>query len=77
VLGVHCALCWNAEAARYAWLHNDANALTLGERLVAEDALEEIVRGWLTTMFEGGSVTRRAMSTSCLRPAGPPAGARA
>src|SRR5438045_4269550 len=46
VKGVRCALCWNVEAARYARLHNDANVLSLGERLVPEDQLEPIVRTW-------------------------------
>jgi ribose 5-phosphate isomerase B len=34
VRGVRCTLCWNVESARYARLHNDANVLALGERLV-------------------------------------------
>jgi ribose 5-phosphate isomerase B len=59
VRGVRCTLCWNVDAARYARLHNDANVLALGERLVPEDALEEIVRVWLTTPFEGGRHARR------------------
>ena len=59
VRGVRCALCWNVEAARYARLHNDANVLSLGERLVPEDQLEPIVRTWLETPFEGGRHLRR------------------
>src|SRR5438067_1860212 len=54
VPGVRCTLCWNEESARLARLHNDANVLALGERLVPETALEAIVRAWLTTPFEGG-----------------------
>src|SRR5437867_8403438 len=46
VPGVRCSLCWNAESARFARLHNDANVLALGERLVPETALEAIVRTW-------------------------------
>src|SRR3982751_608115 len=59
VPGVRCALCWNVEAARYARLHNDANVLSLGERLVPEDQLEPSVRTWLETPFEGGRHLRR------------------
>jgi ribose 5-phosphate isomerase B len=59
VRGVRCTLCWNVESARFARLHNDANVLSLGERLVPEEALEEIVRVWLTTPFEGGRHLRR------------------
>ena len=59
VRGVRCTLCWNVDAARFARLHNDANVLALGERLVPEGELEEIVRVWLTTPFEGGRHLRR------------------
>jgi ribose 5-phosphate isomerase B len=59
VRGVRCTLCWNVDSARYARLHNDANVLALGQRLVPEDALEAIVRTWLETPFEGGRHVRR------------------
>jgi ribose 5-phosphate isomerase B len=59
VRGVRCALCWNEESARLGRLHNDANVLSLGERMIAEDALEGIVRAWLETAFEGGRHVRR------------------
>ena len=59
VRGVRCTLCWSVESARWARLHNDANVLSLGERLVPEEALEAIVRTWLTTPFEGGRHLRR------------------
>ncbi|MEP6685743.1 MAG: ribose 5-phosphate isomerase B [Verrucomicrobiota bacterium] len=54
VRGVRCALCWNEESARLSRQHNDANVLSLGERLIPEDLALEIVRVWLTTPFEGG-----------------------
>jgi ribose 5-phosphate isomerase B len=59
IRGVRCTLCWNVESARYARLHNDANVLALGERLVPEDALVPILQVWLTTPFEGGRHVRR------------------
>jgi ribose 5-phosphate isomerase B len=59
VHGVRCTLCWNVESARLARQHNDANVLSLGERLVAPDDLLPIVRTWLTTPFEGGRHQRR------------------
>src|SRR5215216_6338348 len=34
VKGVRCALCWNLESARLTRLHNDANVLSLGERMM-------------------------------------------
>jgi ribose 5-phosphate isomerase B len=51
---VRCALCWSLECARLSRRHNDANVLSLGERLIEESLALEIVRTWLTTDFEGG-----------------------
>jgi len=59
VKGVRCALCWNSESARLARQHNDANMLSLGERLLTEEVALEIVRVWLDTPFEGGRHLRR------------------
>ena len=59
VPGVRCALCWSVESARLARAHNDANVLSLGERLVAPALLEPILDAWLTTPFEGGRHLRR------------------
>ena len=59
VKGVRCALCWNSESARLARQHNDANMLSLGQRLLAEELALEIVRVWLDTPFEGGRHLRR------------------
>jgi ribose 5-phosphate isomerase B len=59
VRGVRCALCWNDESARLSRQHNDANVLSLGQRLIPEDLALQIVRIWLTTPFEGGRHARR------------------
>ena len=59
VRGVRCALCWNEESAKLSRLHNDANVLSLGERMIPEELALEIVRIWLTTPFEGGRHERR------------------
>jgi ribose 5-phosphate isomerase B len=59
VRGVRCSVCWNVESARLARQHNDANILSLGERLIAEADLLPIVDAWLTTAFEGGRHARR------------------
>lgn len=59
VRGVRCTLCWNVESARLARQHNDANILSLGERLIAEPDLMPIVTTWLATAFEGGRHARR------------------
>jgi len=57
--GIRCALCWNAESARLARLHNDANMISLGERMMPLETALEIVRIWLETPFEGGRHVRR------------------
>jgi len=59
VKGVRCALCWNVETARLARQHNDANTISLGQRMVSEETALEIVRVWLDTPFEGGRHLRR------------------
>lgn len=59
VRGVRCALCWSEESARLSRQHNDANVLSLGERLVPEALALAIVRLWLDTPFEGGRHARR------------------
>ena len=45
--------CWNAATARLARQHNDANMISLGQRLLEEAEALEIVRVWLETPFEG------------------------
>ena len=54
VRGVRCGLAWNEESARLSRQHNDANVLSIGERMISEDMLVKIVRLWLETPFEGG-----------------------
>ncbi|HEU4880023.1 MAG TPA: ribose 5-phosphate isomerase B [Gemmatimonadaceae bacterium] len=59
VRGVRCTLCWNVESARLGRAHNNANVLSLGERMVSESEMKEIVKAWLTTPFDGGRHQRR------------------
>lgn len=59
VKGVRCALCWNADTARLGRQHNDANVISLGQRMISEDTALDIVRIWLETPFEGGRHLRR------------------
>ena len=54
VRGARCGLCWNAESARLTRLHNDANVLSLGERMMDLSTALEIVDIFLSTPFEGG-----------------------
>jgi ribose 5-phosphate isomerase B len=62
VHGVRCALCWNEESATLSRQHNDANVLSIGQRMIAEELALNIVRIWLETAFDGGRhETRVAM----------------
>ena len=54
VRGVRCAVAWNEESARLARAHNDANMLSLGQRLLSEQEVMAIVDVWLSTAFDGG-----------------------
>lgn len=54
VRGVRCGLCWNEESARLNRQHNDANVLSLGQRMMPRELALRIVEIWLTTPFEGG-----------------------
>src|SRR5688572_21904161 len=53
VAGARCSLCWSEDSARLARAHNDANVLSMGERLVPWETAVASVRIWLTTAFEG------------------------
>jgi ribose 5-phosphate isomerase B len=54
VRGVRCALCWTVETAQLARAHNDANMISLGQRLLDPGLARSIVDAWLDTPFEGG-----------------------
>jgi ribose 5-phosphate isomerase B len=56
---VRCAVCWNAESARLARQHNNANVISLGQRMMSAETALELVRIWLETPFEGGRHQRR------------------
>jgi ribose 5-phosphate isomerase B len=59
VRGIRCALCWNLESARLGREHNDANMLSIGERMVPLELALQIVKVWLDTPFAGGRHARR------------------
>ena len=54
VKGVRCALCWDLRSTRLSREHNDANVLSLGERMMSIHAALEIIDLWLKTKFHGG-----------------------
>ena len=59
VRGIRCALCWNVESAKLGRAHNNANMISIGERMVSVDEMRAIVNTWLETPFDGGRHERR------------------
>ena len=51
---VRCALVTDGLMARLARLHNDANCIALGARLIGVDTARDCVQAFLETEFEGG-----------------------
>ncbi len=54
VKGARCALCWDLRSARLSREHNDANIMSLGQRMISIEAALEMVELWLNTPFSGG-----------------------
>lgn len=59
VKGIRAVVCSEATSAKYSRLHNDANILCMGERIIGPLLAEDICRVWLETEFEGGRHQRR------------------
>ena len=59
VHGARAALCNDLYTARMARQHNNANVLSIGDRIVAPELAEEIMQIFLDTRFEGGRHQRR------------------
>lgn len=57
--GIRAALSWNAEIAKLARQHNDANILTLPGRFIEEAEALKAVDVFLETAFEGGRHQKR------------------
>jgi len=64
--GVRGALVLNPEMAMFARAHNDANVLTLSEKYTPATDLEEIIKTWIETPFDGGRHQRRVDKLSSL-----------
>lgn len=60
--GVRAALCSDIFSVRMSRVHNDANILVLGGRVVGDILAFELVQTWLDTPFEGGRHLTRIQS---------------
>lgn len=59
VPGIRAALCHDTFSAHASREHNNANILTMGERVIGKGLARDIVKIWLETEFEGGRHERR------------------
>ncbi|MGN1418933.1 MAG: ribose 5-phosphate isomerase B [Acutalibacteraceae bacterium] len=66
VKGIRAACCSDYFSAKYTRLHNDANALCLGGRVVGAGLALELVDVFLETEFEGGRHQRRVDQISAI-----------
>ena len=53
------ALCYNTKSAKLSRLHNNANVMTLGSRLIKKNVALRCVNTFLKTNFDGGRHLRR------------------
>lgn len=59
VKGVRACVCSEPYTAKMSRLHNDANVLCFGARVVGSELAKMITEVWLNTEFEGGRHQRR------------------
>jgi ribose 5-phosphate isomerase B len=66
IAGVRAATVWNADTARLAREHNDANILAIGARIVPADVAATLVRIFVGTPFAGGRHQQRVDKINAL-----------
>ncbi len=63
---IRAAICWQADLARLAREHNNANIICIPARFVSTTVAEEMVTVFLDTRFEGGRHEKRVEKIACL-----------
>jgi ribose 5-phosphate isomerase B len=61
---LRAAVCHDVSSARLSRLHNDANVLALGARLIGIEVAKDCLGAFLTTAYEGGRHDRRVAKMS-------------
>ena len=56
---IRAALCYSVKNTKLSRLHNNANIITLGERLISKNKAINLIKIFLSTKFEGGRHLRR------------------
>ncbi len=63
---IRAANCTSVEMAQLARMHNNANVVAVGQRLMSIDLAKDIVRAFLSTDFAGGRHERRVEKIDAL-----------
>jgi ribose 5-phosphate isomerase B len=63
---IRAALCNDLFSAKMSRLHNNANILVMGGRIIGKDLAKEIVRTWIDTPFDGGRHVNRLKKISLI-----------
>jgi len=58
-INIRAAQCFNLKSTKLSRLHNDANIITLGSRLLTNKNALSFINVFLNTKFEGGRHTKR------------------
>ena len=56
---IRAALCYSVKNTKLSRLHNNANIITLGARLINKNKAFNLIKVFLSTKFEGGRHLRR------------------
>ena len=56
---IRAALCYSVKNTKLSRLHNNANVITLGARLVNKNIALKCIKAFVNTKFEGGRHTKR------------------
>ena len=59
IKNIRAALCYSIKNTKLSRLHNNANIITLGERLIDRNKAFNLIKIFLSTKFEGGRHLRR------------------
>ena len=56
---IRAAQCFNLKSTKLSRLHNDANIITLGSRLLSKNNALKCISVFLSTKFQGGILSKR------------------
>ena len=59
IKNIRAAVCYNIKNTKLSRLHNNANIITVGSRLISKNLAFKLVNIFLKTKFEGGRHLRR------------------